>query len=193
MGPEGRSRGRRVLRAAIVLSLAILVVGGGALAWLYAQVAPGECRTLQRADLSIEEIIAIKQRVEAHQLDRSAPLRLSGREASFLLADTLRYPVHIAVDGSEVGAELALPAGKAERCYHVDFHGSVVVEEAVAVVVPSRLVVGELDLSGWVGGRAVELGPDDLREHAGQLLARMRQLQVEDGHLLVDIDMGGLR
>lgn len=181
-----RHRGFRLMAAVACTGALLVAISVG---WVYAQVRPVHCEPFAVSDLSIEEMIAIKRRVEQYERDPSAPLTLNGREASFLLADNMRYPVRVALDGTEVEAELAVPQRGTERCYNIDFRGKVTIDEGVARVVPSRLTIGELDLSGWLAGTQLVVEDTDLSgEHARRLLSRTRHLEVIDSHLLVQID-----
>lgn len=157
--------------------------------WLYSRAGPAECRSITRADLSLAEMGAIKRRLEAYRGDPSHPLALSGDEVSFLLADNLRYPVFVRVDGDEVSAELSVPEAGSRRCYNIDFRGRIEVDEGLARLVPSELVVGHLDVSGWLAGRNLWVDRADIAgEHAANLLEQLRQLRVVDGRLQLEFE-----
>ena len=158
---------------------------GASFVWYAA--GPATCMELEQVELSLEQIGDIKRRVEGYEQRPEGTLSLSGDEASFILADNLNYPVHLQASGDEVTAQLALPENGS--CFNIEFSGKLEVDQGVARVVPSKLLVGSLNLSGWASGRAFRVDRSLISGNdAGKLLDQTRSLKVVDGQLVVQID-----
>lgn len=178
------SRLLRGIAVGLVLTVVVLVA---AAAWLWSLALSDECEELQRADLSIDELVAIKRRVDDYRRDPTAPLHLSGREASFLLREQWRYPVFVSLGDDRVRVQATVPDDRG--CYNVHFEGRVSVQQGVAAVRASSLVVGRLDLTPWIDGRSFEVRPADLSgPHASFLLEQMILLQVEGDEVAVRVE-----
>lgn len=188
---EGRRVNRRPgKRRRIALGIFLVCVGASAwlAAWALHLARPAACQPMPMSDLSLDEMISVKRRIQAHERDPSATMALTGAEASFLLRDNLNYPVQIAVHEDTVSARLALP-DETGRCYNVAFEGHVDVRDGVAHVVPASLVVGDLDLTPMLAGTSMAIDPRDVTsEHVRALLSHVRVLEIVDGHLVVRID-----
>ncbi len=160
--------------------VALVVVGAASLwaSWASFAAGPEPCMELRQAQFTLEELIAAKDKVLDYERDPVGELVLSGKEASFVLADNLKFPVWIETRGEELFAEIALPAE--DRCYNIAFQGVIDVVDGRARVVPSQLRVGGVDLSALVAGREVVAGPADVRSpEARQLLAHTRRMYVD--------------
>ena len=177
----------RFLRGVVVgVGLTLLGVGLG-LGWLWSRAVAPECAELRREDLSIDEMVAIKRRVDDYRRDPSTPLELSGREASFLVREHLRLQAWLGVQGDEVAVDLRIP--ERQRCYNVSFHGQVEVVDGVAHVVPSSLVVGRLDLTWWAGGSSYEIRSGQVGEEAAaDLLEHVTSMRVVQGRIALEVD-----
>lgn len=181
-------RDARFLRGVVVGVCLTLLPLVGLSAWTWSAAVSEACAELPREDLSIDEMVSIKQRVDAYRRDPSRPLELSGREASFLVREHLGVRGWLTIEGDEVRMELRLPSGG--RCYDVSFRGAVDARSAGAVgVVPSSLVVGRLDLSWWAAGRRIEILPAQVEgEAAAALVGHLTALQVQDGRIALEVD-----
>lgn len=177
----------------IPLGVVACVVGLASIwgSWAVEAVGPSPCMELQQAEFpTIEELIGTKDKVLAYVREPVGELSLSGKEASFVLADNLQYPVWIETRNDELFVQMALPDD--ERCYNIEFLGRVSVEGGLAHVVPSAVRAGQLDLSPFVRGRALDVTPSDITgPKARQLLTQTRKLRVEDDAVLVTLDDPG--
>ena len=145
------------------------------------------CATLPREELTVAEMVALRQRVDAYQADPSEPLAFSARETSFVVREVLGVPAWVSVRGSDVTAEFRIPTG--DRCYDVSFTGAFDVTDGVAYVVPSALVVGRLDLSSVAAGRRIALEPAHVEQaRARDLLGHVVTLWVADDHVNLHVD-----
>ena len=176
-----RSRWTRWLLAlGMALLCTALIVYSMALKWVMSE----ECVALPEVELTIEDMIAIKKRREVYRKSRdlNASLRLTGREVTFLLADTKRIAIWMRVDGDQVHLRFSQPVEGG--CYNVDFTGVISVKDGVAVAVPERLQMGERDLSSLLGGRTFTFEASDIRDpFVAENLANIRTLEVSDGSL----------
>ena len=142
------------------------------------------CDEVERVDLTLEEMGKIKRKVDMHRL--GSPLAISAEEASFILNDHLRVPVHLQTKHNELLAHLAVPDNG--RCWNVVFQGTIDVHEGVAEIKPRILQVGGFDLSAFAHGRTLQLDHRDLGEHpARKLLASTQRLTHKDGTLVMEI------
>ena len=179
-----RSRFLRGVAVGVGITLLAAVVGVG---WVRSRALSSECADLRREDLSIDEMIAIKRRVDDYRRDPSRPLELSGREASFLVREHLRMQAWLGVSGDQIELDLRIPTR--ERCYDVAFLGTLEVVDGVAHLVPTSFVVGRLDLSWWAGGSAYEIGSGQVSEPgAARLLAHVTSLKVAQGRIAIEVD-----
>ncbi len=185
--------GSRFLRGVAVGVGATLVTLSVGAAYAWSLAVSGSCGDLERADLSIDELVAVKRRVDAYRRDPSTALHLSGREASFVLREQWRYPVFVALHGDEL--ELNAQVESASGCYDIGFRGQVTVDAGVAQIVPSALRVGDLDLSRWAAGHGFQLRPTHLSTgHASALLGQMTHLHIADGEVALRVeDPGALK
>lgn len=167
--------------------LLALLAGGIATSWLWSRALSRECATLEREDLSLEEMVAIKRRVDAYRRDLEGSLELSGREASFLVREYLRVPGWLAVEADALHLELRIPDG--QECYNVSFEGRVGVLDGVAAVEPERLVIGQLDLTRLLRGRSIELRGRQLGSASvAALLDHTTSLQIHEDTIELRVD-----
>jgi hypothetical protein len=168
----------------VALGLAIGIASALYATWLWDRALSDGCDAWEVTDLSMGELIALKQRKDAYQHDPSpdAALELSGQEISFLMRDVLDYGVFVRFLDGDVDALVAIPGRNG--CYNVRFVGTVEVDEGVAVVVPRVLVVGEADLSGLVGGLRLVVRPEDLADPGvAESLQNTERLDIEGDRL----------
>lgn len=178
-----RTTWSRVALGSLAIALGLTSIGA---AWAVQAVGPEPCMELRQAEFNLDELIATKDKVLAYERDPVGELVLSGKEASFVLADNLKFPVWIETRGQELFVEYALP--QQERCYNIVFQGTVEVKEGAARIVPSQVQVGQLDLSLWLAGKEILARPDDVEnDEARQLLSQMRHLRVENDEVHVAV------
>jgi hypothetical protein len=172
--------------------LALLAVGTLVSSWVWSMALQEACRPLERVDLSIDEMVDLKLKVDDSERQGSSELVLTGPEASFVLREYLSLPVYLEVHGDEVLLHAAVE--RDDQCYNIDYRGRVAVEEGVATVEPAALQVGDLDLGPWVSD-SVTVDPEWLEGGARELLEEhVEHLRIEAGlvHLKVD-DVRALR
>ena len=146
-----------------------------------------ECATLPREELTVDEMVALRLRVDAYTADPSEPLAFSARETSFVVREVLGVPAWVDASGSDVTAEFRIPSGP--RCYDVSFTGTFDVKDGVAHLVPSRLVVGRLNVSPLAAGRQIALEPSHVEsDRARDLLGHVVALWVADGRVNLRVD-----
>ena len=194
--PSGLEKARLRIRAAARVRLvqwvgggAMMALGGCALlaSGMWYAAGPARCAEIPQAEMSLNEILTIKDRVTAYERDNSGSLTLSAKEASFILADNLKYPLWLEADGDQLSATLAVP--ERDRCWNIAFTGAVSVDSGVAQVQASSLQVGALDLSAVAAGRSMSVRKRDIKgRHARRLLGQTRKLRVSDGQLVVELD-----
>jgi len=146
-----------------------------------------ECATLPREELSVDEMVALRLRIDAYTTDPSEPLAFSARETSFVVREVLGMPAWVDTTGSDINAEFRVPSGA--RCYDVSFTGTFDVKDGVAHLVPSKLVVGRLDVSAFAAGRRIALEPSHVEsDRARDLLGHVVALWVTDGRVNLRVD-----
>ena len=157
--------------------------------YVYLIAGPARCEVLQPTDLTMDQLLQVKRKVTDYEANPSGEIHLDGNEASFILADNLKYPVKIAVAGEQMEADLLIRAEGQERCYSVAFTGSIEVDNGRATVIPSRLMVGALDLSWLARGQTFKIDRDLVGiGAAGDMLEQTERLRVEDGQLHVNLE-----
>ncbi|HHO53766.1 MAG TPA: hypothetical protein ENK18_23560 [Deltaproteobacteria bacterium] len=169
-------------------SLLCLVLGGSlGVSWLWSRALSRECAALEREELSLEEMGAIKRRINAYRRDLDGALELSGREASFLAREHLRVPGWLGVEADVIHLELRIPDGRA--CYNVSFRGRLGVLDGVARLEPDHLVIGRLDLTRLLRGRSIELrGPQVGSISVASLLDHTTSLRIHGGLIELKVD-----
>jgi len=174
------------VRAVGVGVLVLLGVGTLGSSWVWSQALQDDCQTLQRVDLSIEEMVDLKLKVDESERAGSSELVLSAEEASFVLREHLRLPVYFALEGDDVVFQAAVK--RDEQCYNLDYRGGLAIEQGVTTVEPRHLMVGDLDLGTWVGD-SVSLEPDWIGGEAQQLLEEhVEHVRIEKGQVIVKVD-----
>lgn len=180
------SRRSRWLQGLAVATLATLACATLVSSWLWSLALDDACRPIERVDLTIEEMVDLKLKVDASEREGSSELVLSGEEASFVLREHLRLPVYLEVHGDEVALRAAVPYD--EQCYNVAYRGGLAVEHGIATATPTELVVGELDLAGWLGP-SVEVQPGWLEGEARELMKdHVEHVRIEAGQVFVKVD-----
>lgn len=185
--PEGADRRRRsvvvkVLLAVGGLGFIGLVAGAGYARSLWVKAISDHCEVLPEPELTLDEMVALKWRHEAWQRDNNpeARLQLDVRELSFLLQG--RFPFDVAIDEAEGLARirLAVPAGGGQ-CWNVDYRGHIEVVDGVATLQPERVLVGEADLTFFLG-RQMRFSADDLKDpKAAEMLANAQHIEMQGG------------
>jgi len=177
----------------VAIGVVVSVAAGCAIVgWAWSMASQPGCVELQRADLSLSEMVEVKLKVDESERAGSSPLEFSGRETSFLMREVLQLPVFVDVSGDEMVVQAAI--AREDYCYNVDFRGEVTVTNGVAVVRPTRVRIGDLDLSRWVNG-AWSLGPVLLGDSsAGELMSHLERLEVHADRVSIKVDdVGALR
>jgi len=154
--------------------------------WLWGQMLQPTCREVPRPDLSLQEMVDVKLKVDDAEREGSAPFRLSGREASFMLRDVLRLPMHVELDDGEVHLKASLPYH--DDCYNIDYVGGALLEDGVAHLHPTRFQIGDLDVSSWVDGATEVSTLGWISPEAVELLAHVESLRIENDQVVIDVD-----
>ena len=178
----------RVVRIGAGIFLGALGLAALSVAWAVDAAKPAACISLDKAELTLQEIISVKRQVDAHQEDAvDHMLRFNGREATFILAEHFEYPVWVSVHDHKLEARLALPDNG--YCYNIEFQGHVEIEEGIASVVPSHLLIGRLDLSTLLNGHQFILDAQTERaDGMSHLLRHIHHLAVEEDHIVLQLD-----
>ena len=148
------------------------------------------CRVLERVDLEVDEIVALKDRWKAYVRSEhdDAALELTPREATFLLRGESKVGVWLDGHDETLDVLMTVPSGKG--CYNVEFTGQVTVAKGLAVMDVERLEVGGRDLSdlaglgGALGGSKQAVSPEDIEDpDVAAALSNIDSLQVHQGRL----------
>jgi hypothetical protein len=166
--------------------LVMLVAATLGSSWVWSRMLQPTCRDIARPDLSLQEMVDVKLKVDESERQGSAPIRLSGREATFVLRDVLRLPMRVDVEDDQVHFEAAMPYRDA--CYNIDYQGRAALADGVATLEPSRFRVGDLDVTNVAEGptpiaRLGWVSPDIV-----EVLGHLESLEVEGAELVVHID-----
>jgi hypothetical protein len=169
----------------VVVALCVLALvgglGGGTTWWV---CTSDECPDIRRADLSLRTMGDVKKRVENHSRAPDEALRLSGEEASFVLADYLRYPVWLEARADELEVQLLVPVWG--RCALVDYSGQVEVDDGRATLRPTGARVGGIDVSLFVVGRELVVDAERVTgPHARDLLTKTQRLRVVGNEIVL--------
>jgi len=178
-----RSRFLRGLGVGVLVTLAMLTLASS---YVWSLALSDACQELERVDLSIEEMVALKKKVDDAVREGSNVVILTGPETSFVLREFLRLPVFIEVGEGQVGLQAAWP--RDEQCYNVAFRGELAIVDGVAFLHPQTLMVGELDLSWWLGD-TIEVSPMALTDDdTVALLDHLQRVEVDGEHVRVEVD-----
>lgn len=176
-----RHRAIRVVLGISFLAISVVSFFGAS---LIHRAKSASCDEVQRVDLTLEEMGQIKRKVDMHRL--GDPLSITGEEASFILNDHLRVPIHLQTQHDELLAHLALPDNG--RCWNVMFRGTVQVDDGIAQIVPTELHIGNVDLSSFARGRTIQVDHRSMGEHpARKLLSSTQLLTLQDDKLIMKI------
>jgi len=184
-----RSRFLRGLGVGVLLTLGLLTLVSS---YVWSLALSEECDRLERVDLSLEQMVDLKKKVDASRRAGSNEVVLSGPETSFVLREFVHLPVFVQVEGGQVGVKAAVP--RDDQCYNIDFRGELAIEGALATVRPSHLMVGELDLSWWLG-EEVQVTPTDwVDAETVEMLAHLQRVQIDGDTVRIQLDdLAGLR
>jgi hypothetical protein len=172
---EGGRRGRREPIVWVASFLLVLAMGVGIGWWmapdvgLQVSLASAKCEEFEKVDLSIDEIVNLKGRWKKYLYDDTgeAVLRLSGREASWLLSAESEVHVWMKAANDRIDAKIAAPTS--EGCYNVHYQGKLNVVDGTAVLDADSLIVGGVEMSELMGSglmRAMRVvTPEDLRDN----------------------------
>ena len=155
-----RSRLARLAAVAFVASGVALAL---AATLVYSRVVSETCQDVEIVDISIEDLIALKRRKEAYQIDPfNNELGLTGEEVSFLMRGNFEGGARVwFTDGlTEVRATVPREGG----CYNLYFSGDLRVDAGTVNIQPEEMSVGDLDLTPWLAGRVYSLRPEDFED-----------------------------
>ncbi len=198
-GPKVGDVVRAVLRSPLTQGLVGLVAAGSIMSaiygtWIYRLALSPECAEVQKVDLSMDEIIALKRRRERYQRNPlpDAHLELTGSELSFLLRNkAYAFKIYLELFDNEVTVRGSLPREQG-GCYNLAFHGRMTVVQGVARMHPNSLVIGEADLTSWAnwytGDEGILLFSKDMPDpRSADLLANITSMRIEAGMAIVQV------
>ena len=171
----------RITWAAVAATLVVVLGGLGWVWWTLSGTASDSCEEWAEVDLSIREIVALKDRRRRYQraYSESAYFEMSGREASFLLKGETEYGVWLEAVGDRLMAHVTAPAE--DHCYNIDFVGRIEVHDGAPRLEPESLEVGHTDLTWWLSLRQHWLGLPAIKSEAVRTrLAKVQHLEVRD-------------
>jgi len=158
-------------------------------AYVYLVAGPNTCVTITPTDLSMAQLKRVKKKVSTYQANPQGEIHLDADEASFILADNLKYPVAMTFDGKQMAADIMIRTEERERCYAVRFTGQVEVDQGLAKVTPSKLMVGKLNLSWLTSGQTFEIDKMLVGDGAaGDMLEQTESLRVENSQIHVELE-----
>lgn len=179
--PGAAHRWGRALFVAAGVGLVLAVTSG------LLQAFEAECRELPREDLGLVELGQLRRVVDRYKARPEVPMRLTPRQASFLLREEFELPVWVNVVGGELTFESRVP--RFGRCWSVSFDGDIAVRDGVATVRPRQLIIGHLSLTPLVGGWSWEVVPLHLQlPRARELLAHVASAELDGDEILLTVD-----
>ena len=170
---------RRLVVGLATASAVLVGAVAGLWFWADSHLRSPHCEVRDSAVLSLDELAALKRRVDGHLADAER-LTIGAMELEFLLSSSdLRHPYVEMVD-EEVLLRFGIPVDSG--CYNVGLRGQIAVDDGALVIVPRWLAVGSWDLSGWVQGRPLRWQPDEVpHPQLASALHGVRGFAVEDG------------
>ena len=153
--------------------------------WLWGQTLQATCQEIERPSLTLEEMVDVKLKVDESERQGSAPLRLTGREATFVLREVLRLPVRIQVEDGHLQLQAALPYR--DDCYNITYDGTAELHDGMVTLSPSHFVVGDLDLSTWAQGATPLSQLAWISAEASDMASHLESLHIDGDHVVVDI------
>lgn len=154
--------------------------------WAWNQMLQPACREIARPDLSLQEMVDVKLKVDESERQGSAPIRFSAREATFVLREVLRLPMRVDVTDGHLHFEAAMPYRDA--CYNVDYQGVAEIAGGVATLHPAAFHVGDLDVASLATGPTPIARLAWVSADAMEALGHVESLRVEGSEIIVDID-----
>ncbi|TVQ91311.1 MAG: hypothetical protein EA397_09620 [Deltaproteobacteria bacterium] len=196
IAPPGLFRRRSTWLALVLIALIGGVGMGVGLGWRAAvqrTLLSARCEPIERVELSIDDIVALKRRwkrflrASAQEL---AHFDVSPAELAFLLSGESSADIALQATGDRLVARAAVPM--ASGCYNIYFQGGFRIDEGVAILEVERLVIGDTDISdlgalgGALGGSRQVVAPEDLQDEdlAGRL-RNIQRLRIEEGRVRV--------
>lgn len=179
---------RRVVAGVVFLLLLVLAV---VLVWVDGQLRDAACIARDHGHIELDEMVALKQRVELHQAsdDPEQVVSLDDREASFVLEGIEVGEADVEIDEDRLRLRIGLEAGAA--CYNVEYLGTLAVDAGVAHFMADRVIVGRLDLSPLLAGRPIVLRPEDMPgERSAAALRAVSALDVHEGLIRLRLKKG---
>lgn len=164
----------------------VLFAATGISSWLWGRMLQPECVEVPRADLSLQEMVDVKVKVDDSERAGSSELVFDGAEASFVLREVMRQPLYVETDGPRLRLVGAFPYR--DQCYNLDYDGGVVIENGVAELDPERFRVGDLDLTAWVQRPIALADVGWVSADAAALLVHLEWLRVDGGTVRVKVD-----
>jgi len=171
----------------VAIGLAVAFVGlalyGNA---LYRRALADECVPLPPIDLTMDELIAVRKRVQAYQVDPApeAALVLGAAEIGAVYGDGESLTFRILMLGDRARIDLTLPTEGG--CWNVVYAGQVSVDKGLMTLIPDELKVGDTDLGPFVRHRRLTLRSEQVPDDTlSKLLGNTSTMWVEDGFLHV--------
>ena len=178
----------RLARLAAVVVVASAVAVAMAVSLMYSRARSTTCQPVEVVDISIDQLIALKRRKEAYQVDPfNNELALTGDEISFLLRGSVDFEIRLWFEEGKVRALAAVP--REGGCYNIEFFGRVEVDDGTVIIAPQDVTVGDMDFAPWVAGRVYSLLPEDFEDPlvVEQLHNTMR-VEVRGSQLYIQVD-----
>jgi len=173
----------------VAIGLAVAFVGlalyGNA---LYRSALQDECVPLPPADLTMDELIAVRKRVQAYQVDPApdADLVLGAAEIAAVYGDGASLTFRILMLGDRARIDLTLPTEGG--CWNVVYAGQVSVDDGLMTLIPDDLQVGDTDLGPFVRHRRLTVRSEQVPDATlSRMLGNMRMMWVKDGVLHVQL------
>ncbi len=179
----------RYSRVSIALTLIVTGTVFLGISAIFLLAGPSRCRAYAPIDMSMDRLHVLNKKTTEYEANPNGEIHLDGDEASFILADGLKFPVKLDVEGEQMAASLSILDSDQERCYNVHFAGSVAVDHGKATVIPSRLWVGALNLSWLTSGQTFYVDRSVIGDGAASdILQQTESLKIENGQLHIDLE-----
>ena len=148
----------------------------------------GDCQKLPDTWLETEQLISIKKRLDVYRADKSegASIEVTPNEVMGLLEGEVGYDLAFEAEGSEVFARINLPTD--DGCYQIEFEGTLNVKDRVVEVIPSKLVVGTVNFTNWMGSKPYVIQAENVPdEKTAEILSNTQKLVVRDGMIYLTL------
>ncbi len=170
---------------AFVLGAFAFCVLAGVGIWRAARV--DTCPTLRKVDLDLAALGGLRRRLDRHGSMPAVPIVLDEAEVNFAVGTWFGLPVWIAPQGDAVAVDIQFQG--LGGCYPLHFVGNLEAEDGALFATPTRLTVGDLDLTQLTSWRTWQLPARLMPDGPGaKMLSHVRSAHMSNGFLHASLD-----